>query len=95
MTLKNQPVRASRRALKACFTKVNGATWDYIFDTEKQNGLHEYRVKGPNCRAFYNVSGVALWLCEMGYYTPLDFQRGTPTRNHWSGLVTRTHALSG
>lgn len=95
MILKNPPLRASRRALKACFTKVDPATWDYIFDIEKQNGLHVYRVQGPNSKAFYSTDGVVQWLCEMGYYTPADFEQTENVRNHWSGLVTRAHTLVG
>lgn len=96
MTLKNPPVRASRRALKALFTKVDPATWDYLFDIERKNGLHEHRVKGPSdLYAFYNVDGVMTWLCEMGYYTPRDFRSAEMApSNHWSGLHVRTHSLS-
>ena len=97
MTLKNQPVRASRRALKNLFVKVDVSTWDYLFDTERKNGLYAYRVKGPSALyAFYNVDGVMTWLVEMGYYTPADFESHVDKpSNHWSGLQVRTHALHG
>lgn len=96
MTLKNPPVRASRRALKALFVKVKPETWDNLFDYEKHNGLHEYRVKGPNAYAFYNVQGVMSWLCEMGHYTPAEFEHSEKAHsNHWSGLQVRTHSLAG
>ena len=96
MTLKNPPARASRRALKNLFTKVDPSTWDYLFDIERKNGLHSCRVKGPSALyAFYNVDQVMTWLCEMGYYTPLDFERPqSAPSNHWSGLQVRTHSLA-
>lgn len=94
MTLKNPPVRASRRALKNLFTRVDSSTWDYLFDVERKNGLHSHRVPGPDAlHAFYNVDGVMTWLCEMGYYTPVDFSQRAPS-NHWSGLQVRTHSLA-
>ena len=96
MTLRNPPVRASRRALKNLFTKVDTSTWDYLFDMEKKNGLDEHRVKGPSALyAFYKVDGVMTWLVEMGYYTPVDFETRPETpSNHWSGLRVRTHSLA-
>ena len=98
MTLKTPPVRASRRALKGLFPKVDTATWDYLFDVERKNGLDAHRVKGPDAlHAFYNVDGVMTWLVEMGYYTPADFARTEPQApsNSWSGLQIRTHTLAG
>ena len=95
MTLKNPPVRVSRRALKNLFPKVDSSTWDYLFDVEKKNGLHTHRVKGPNALAFYNVQGVMTWLCEMGYYTPSDFDEKRAAAPLWGGLIVRTHSLSG
>ena len=72
MILKNPPLRVSRKAIRACFTKIKPATWDYLFDSEKHNGLHKFRIRGRNGLAFYNTSGVVTWLCEMGYYTPAE-----------------------
>ena len=93
--MKSPPFRANRRALKAIFIKVDAKTWEYLFDAEKHNGLHEHRVKGPLCQAFYNTSGVMDWLCEMGYYTPAEFERAESLSPAWAGLAVRTHSLAG
>ena len=96
MTLKNPPVRASRKAIKKLFFKVRSETWDNLFDYEKHNGLHAHRVKGPDAlHAFYNVQGVMTWLVERDYYSPEDFDRAERIPGHWSGLQVRTHTLAG
>jgi hypothetical protein len=98
MILRNPPTRVSRRALKSLFVKLDSATWDYLFDVEKKNGLHAHRVKGPDqLHAFYNVDGVMTWLVEMGYYTPSEFEKPQhePALGSWAGLQIRTHALHG
>ena len=91
------PTRLSRRAVKSIFVKLKPETWNYHFDVETRNGLHEHRVKGPNGNAFYNADGVMTWLCEMGYYTPADFNTSQqhPALGQWSGLHVRTHSLAG
>ena len=87
------PNSLNRRALKKCFPKVGGATWDYLFDYEKHNGLYELRVPGPGKYPFYSTVGVTKWLANKGYYTPADFSDLPRTTNPWSGLASRTHAL--
>ena len=68
------PDSLSRKAVKRNFTNVPEATWEYLFDYEKQNGLHEIRVPGPGTmkRPYYDTEKLMKWLVNAGYYTEAE-----------------------
>lgn len=88
------PNKLCRKAIKNCFPKVSEATWDYLFDYEKQNGLFELRVPGDYKKlAYYKTSGLMDWLVHNGHYTPVEFDLAPRMSSGWGGLITKTHAL--
>ena len=85
--------RLERKAVKACFRKVGEATWDYLFDYEKENGLQGCRDR-RSTRPTYRVPALKAWLVLKGYYTPEDFKPAATIQSSWAGLSVRTHALA-
>lgn len=92
--MQNLPDKLSRKALRKCFDNISEATWDYLFDVEKQNGLHAHRLECAGL-AHYSTKGVMSWLVERGYYTPADFVQQPTLGGGWAGLKIRTHSLAG
>mgnify|MGYP001575059166 CR=1 FL=1 len=73
------PDSLSRKAVKGNFTNVSEATWDYLFDYEKKNGLFEIRVRlGAMKRPYYDTKKLKKWLLNKGYYREIEFSE--PTR---------------
>lgn len=90
------PEKIGRKACRKCFPRMSEATWDYLFDTEKRNGLIECRVDGPDSLVYYNVEKLKQFLCMKGYYTPDDFSPVAASASGiWAGLQVRQHRLAG
>lgn len=91
------PTKLNRRAIRLNFTRLSEATWDYLFDHEKENGLGECRTKGWGVKhAWYETAALMLWLVDHGYYAMEDFKpAATPsTSGPWGILPIRKHAMS-
>jgi hypothetical protein len=92
------PEKLNRRAVKANFDKVPGATWEYLFDHEKENGLGACRTTGWSVKqAFYATKPLIQWLIDRGYYTPADFKLApdlVKSDSPWAVLNVRRHAIA-
>ena len=90
------PARLSRKAIKLNFTKVSEATWDYLFDCEKQNGIFDLRVPGPGLmrRPYYSTEGIMLWLVNTGRYTQTEFHEPKQISARWLGSVSTIHRIA-
>lgn len=92
------PDRLHRKAVKANFDKVSGATWEYLFDHEKENGLAACRTSGWTVKcAFYATQPLIQWLVDRGYYTAADFRAAEPvvkSNSPWSVLNVKRHAIA-
>jgi hypothetical protein len=92
------PEKLNRRAVKANFEKVPGATWEYLFDHEKENGLAECRTKGwGNKHAFYATQQLMQWLVDRGYYALVDFKPEKDLIRQdspWAVLGVKRHAMA-
>lgn len=88
----NLPDRLNRKAIKLAFTKVSDATWEYLFDHEKENGLVKCRTKGWSERLiFYSTPKLKEWLVGRCYYLPGDFEtRRQQPASPWAGVLHRT-----
>ena len=69
------PKRLNRNGIKHSFPRVSLSSWRYYFDHEKENGLFELRVIGPNKNAYYDVEKVMSWLMERNLYLRFDFNQ--------------------
>ena len=49
------PKRLNRNGIKQEFPRVSYSSWRNYFDREKDNGLFEIRVIGPNNNAYYDL----------------------------------------
>ena len=89
------PKRLNRGAIKRAFPQVSEATWDNLFDNEKNNGLHELRVRGPDSFVYYEVEAVMEWLMERNLYRRADFMEPGELLYERSSLTIRRHLLAG
>lgn len=94
------PDTITRKAVRLNFDKMSEATWDYLFDYEKGNGLAACR-RAPEWgvrKAWYSVCAIKAWLLDRGYYTIEDFDPDgwpIPTRKRIPhGLRVTTHVLA-
>ena len=69
------PERLNRNGIKQSFPRVPEATWCSFFKNEKNNGLCELRVIGPDKYAFYDVQELMSWLMERNLYRRSDFNQ--------------------
>lgn len=89
------PLTLNRKGVKLAFPRIREATWENLFDYEKNNGLHACRTEGPDKFAHYDVEKLMMWLVQRGLYRRGDFyaigeilfDRPLPT--------IRTHVLAG
>ena len=93
------PDKLNRKAVKANFVRLGDATWDYLFDHEKDNGLLKCRTKGWGRKhAWYSTKNIKKWLIDRGYYMPddLDESLSRPARNGnpWAGLQVSRHTIN-
>jgi hypothetical protein len=91
----NLPVSLNRKAVKQAFPRVREATWDNLFDYEKNNGLHACRVEGPDKYAHYDVQKLMLWLIQRGLYRSGDFYEPGEILYVRYAPTIRTHVLVG
>jgi outer membrane protein assembly factor BamE (lipoprotein component of BamABCDE complex) len=90
----NLPKILGRKACRQCFTNISEATWDYLFDTEKHNGLFKCRTKGPDLLVYYDAKKILNWMFMKGYYTPDEFSNEPKSNNIYSALIVRTHRMT-
>lgn len=89
------PTILNRRAVKAAFPRVREATWDNLFDNEKNNGLHACRVTGPDKYAHYDVQKLMQWLMTRALYRRTDFYEPGELLYTRPLPTIRTHVLAG
>ena len=95
MTKAPLPKRLRRSGVKLTFPKVSEATWDNLFDNEKNNGLHAMRVSGPDKYAYYDIDGLMKWLVQRGWYRTFDFHEYGEILYQPSNFTVRRHAIAG
>lgn len=83
------PQRLHRKAIKEQLRKLSAATWDYLFDHEKENGLYECRTESWNEKVLcYDTEKLKQWLIDRCYYLPADFDgRVARVPGKWSALM--------
>ena len=92
------PNKLTRSAIKSTFTKLSEASWDHLFEHEKENGLHAIRVDGDYPKlAYYDTEAIIHWLVRHNHYTALELAEPIgatplPDASRWGGLVRR-HTL--
>lgn len=92
----NLPTTLNRKAIRQAFPKIREATWDNLFDYEKNNGLHACRVEGPDKFAHYDLMRLMGWLVQRGLYRRSDFyEYGEIMFEGHRQLQVRTHVLAG
>lgn len=89
------PPSLNRKAVKQAFPQVREATWDSLFDYEKNNGLHACRVEGPDKYAYYDVEKLMAWLVQRGLYRIRDFEQAGEILYSRPLPQIRTHVLAG
>lgn len=89
------PASLNRKAVKQAFPRVREATWENLFDYEKNNGLAECRVQGPDKYAHYEVEKLMAWLVQRGLYRCGDFYQFGEILFERSAPTVRTHVLAG
>lgn len=89
------PASLNRKAVKQAFPRVREATWDNLFDFEKNNGLHACRVEGPVKHAHYDVENLMAWLVQRGLYRQRDFYEHGEILWERTSYTVRTHVLAG
>jgi hypothetical protein len=70
------PKVLTRKAVKQRYTKLSEATWDWLFDIERQNSrLHACRahVQDAGRTIYYDRAKLEVWLVEEGHYREHDF----------------------
>lgn len=88
------PHKLNRKAVKLLYDKLDEATWEYLFDHEKDNGIHECRVPSDGRKAYYSREQLKVWLIQEGHYT--FAQLNQPERMDWHGLTGLTvHRIAG
>ena len=91
----NLPSSLNRKAVKQAFPRVREATWDNLFDYEKNNGLADCRVQGPDKYAYYDIDKLMLWLMQRGLYRKSDFYAYGEILFTAYAPNVRTHVLAG
>lgn len=81
------PTKLNRNGIKQAFPRVSESKWRNLFDNEKNNGLYELRVEGPDKYAYYDVEQLMVWLMERSLYRRFDFREpgellSDPTYHH-------------
>lgn len=89
------PTSLNRRAVKQAFPRVREATWENLFDYEKNNGLHVCRVEGPDKYAHYDVEKLMAWLVQRGLYRCDHFYEPGELLYVRQSYTIRTHVLAG
>jgi hypothetical protein len=89
------PANLNRKAVKQMFPRVREATWDNLFDYEKNNGLRACRVEGPDKYAHYDVEKLMAWLVQRALYRPIDFYEAGEILYSRPIATIRTHVLAG
>lgn len=89
------PPSLNRKAVKQSFPRVREATWENLFDYEKNNGLSECRTPGPDKYAHYDVEKLMTWLVQRGLYRRSDFYSHGEILFERSAPTIRTHVLAG
>lgn len=89
------PDSLNRRAVKQAFPKVREATWDNLFDYEKNNGLHACRVEGPDKFAHYDTKKLMAWLVTRNLYRKWEFYEPGEALYERPVPSIRTHVLAG
>lgn len=83
------PDSLNRKAVKRAFPRVADATWEYLFDHEKENGLVQCRAESWSAKIiFYRTDALKQWLVARCYYLPEDFEAKEHRRaSPWAALV--------
>ena len=87
------PKRLNRNGIKQAFPRVSCSAWRNYFDREKDNGLFELRVIGPNKNAYYDVEKLMSWLVERNLYCRTDFKQPGELLFDSPVLSIRTHLI--
>lgn len=89
------PSSLNRKAIRQAFPRIREATWDNLFDYEKNNGLRACRVDGPDKFAHYDVEKLMTWLVQRGLYRTCDFYEHGEIFYEPRAYTVRTHVLAG
>lgn len=89
-----KPQRLNRKAVKDKYRKLSGATWDYLFDHEKENRLAECRTEEPGRLVFYSRAKIERWLVERAHYREEEFV-GPSAIDQLLRMPMRQHLMVG